>query len=40
MIPEYLPWYQPNQNFVRCSACGCVVLSGDTEVHTHWHEGN
>ena len=35
---EFLPWYSSNQQLVRCLACGALVNSGDTALHTDWHE--
>lgn len=37
---EFLPWYQPNQNMLRCGGdggCGALLVSGDAELHTKWH---
>lgn len=36
---EFVPWYQSGSALVRCQECGAVVVEGDTELHTKWHEG-
>lgn len=35
---EFLPWYQPEGQLVRCSGCAALVVSGDAETHVKWHE--
>lgn len=38
---EFLPWYQPGADLVRCSGdegCGALLMNGDAEVHLKWHE--
>lgn len=38
---EYLPWYHPGAEFLRCAGdggCGALVVEGDIEVHNRWHE--
>lgn len=35
---EYLPFYQPGTQLVRCLSCCSLVASGDTETHAKWHE--
>lgn len=37
MEPEYLPWYSPGSQLVRCLDCASLLVSGDAEVHTRWH---
>jgi hypothetical protein len=34
---SYVPWYQNGATMTRCELCACIVLSGDTEVHTQYH---
>lgn len=35
---EFMPWYQPGTQLMRCLSCGSLVASGDTEIHAEWHE--
>lgn len=38
---EFLPWYQPGGDLVRCGGddgCGSLIVEGDIEVHRRWHE--
>jgi hypothetical protein len=38
---EYLPWYSPGENLMRCGGdmgCGALLVAGDTELHTKWHK--
>lgn len=38
---EFLPWYKPGADLVRCGGdegCGALLMSGDTEIHLRWHE--
>lgn len=37
---EYLPWYHPGAEFLRCAGnggCGALIVEGDIEVHNKWH---
>lgn len=38
MNVEYMSWYQTGSTLMRCQACGALVVSGDTELHTNWHD--
>lgn len=38
---EFQPWYNAGQQLVRCggdSGCGALLLDGDAELHTQFHE--
>lgn len=37
---EFLPWYEPDSQFSRCSECGAVVITADQEQHSRWHKHN
>jgi hypothetical protein len=37
----YLRWYSPGDEMVRCEGddgCAALIVSGDAEKHTKWHE--
>lgn len=36
-MTEYIPWYEPAGQLVRCLDCGSLLSSGDTELHSKWH---
>lgn len=35
---EYAPWYGTGQKILKCSECRALVMEGDTDKHTEWHE--
>lgn len=38
---EFMPWYQPGSPLLRCGGdegCGALLVEGDTELHTKFHE--
>lgn len=37
-MPEYLPWYHPGSDMLRCSKCASLIVEGDIETHTKWHQ--
>lgn len=37
-MPEYIPWYHPGSELLRCLLCGALLVSGDTDIHTAFHE--
>lgn len=37
-MTEFMPWYQSGSSLLRCQTCGALLVSGDTELHSKWHE--
>jgi len=37
-VIEFLPYYQPGAQLLRCLSCSALLVSGDVETHTKWHE--
>lgn len=33
-----MEFYVPGRKMMRCQACAAIVLDGDTELHSTWHE--
>lgn len=36
--PEYMRWYHPGSELMRCLTCAALLVEGDMEAHTAWHE--
>lgn len=34
---EYVPWYHPGSQLLRCLSCAALVVEGDIELHNKWH---
>jgi ferredoxin len=36
-MTEYIPWYHPGSQLLRCLSCASLVVEGDIELHNKWH---